>query len=335
VSDGVYEARYGWNRQAVTVIGGCLAFCLVAVLVPMPLWVSVPAVAFFGAGGLALVVVSLARRPALRVDASGVTTYPRLLSSRPGTFYPWDDVTAILIWQFNRVKSVGVVCREGAGPQLGRPLRPSLRAALALAAPGIPGEVAAGAVSADGWVLRTDQLGVAVARFAPDVRVIDTTTGQRTRPGGRAGRRWRFGTGQVLWACGVVLAVCFMYLGASYLGPALRAAHGQGVHGTWVAQQCVSNRGSCTWYGRFVLPDGTVTRPRVMYGGSLRSGHAGLAVPALDAGASDEVYPPSGSKRWVHDLIGLVGGAVAFGLLIGRWAIVKRRRRMAPSGHTH
>lgn len=329
--DGVYEARYGWNRQVAAVIGGCLAFCLAAVVVPMPLWLRILVIGFFGAGGLLMAGLSLSRRPALRADASGVTTYPRPLSPRSRRFYPWEDVAVILVWRFRWIKSVGVICRDGAVPELARPLRPFSRAALAMAAPGIPAEAAAGSVSAGGWVLRTSQLAAAVARFAPHVRVIDTTAGQ---PGWRTAPRWTvagrrsISLGQVLWACGVVIAVAFMYLGGSHLGPAIRAARGEGIHGRWVAQQCAGGSG-CTWYGKFVLPDGTVVLPRVSFGGSLTSVHAGSVVPALDAGASGEVYPVSGSGRWIHDVIGLAGGAVALMLLFGRWAVVRRRRRRA------
>jgi hypothetical protein len=171
-----------------------------------------------------------------------------------------------------------------------------------------------------------------VARFAPNVQVIDTATNQPaglsqragpSQPGGPPARRigWR----QILWVCGTALAVFFMYFGGSHLGPAIRAAHGQGIRGTWVAQQCGSGNGHCTWYGKFVLPDGTVALPSVSYGGHLTAVHAGLAVPALDSGAGNEVYPPSGSTQWVHDVIGLAGGAVVFVLMVGWWVIAWRR----------
>ena len=46
-------------------------------------------------------------------------------------------------------------------------------------------------------------------------------------------------------------------------------------------------------------------------------GQAGTTVPALDTGAGDEVYPLTGSGKWVHDVIGIVVGTLALiGLLV-------------------
>jgi hypothetical protein len=43
---------------------------------------------------------------------------------------------------------------------------------------GLPYEVAANAVGTAGWVLHTSQFLAAVARFAPNVEVIDKTSRQ-------------------------------------------------------------------------------------------------------------------------------------------------------------
>ena len=90
----------------------------------------------------------------------------------------------------------------------------------------------------------------------------------------------------------------------SHLGPGLRAAHGQGIPGLWTAQQ--QNGGG--WSGEFVSSFGAVTLPKVSYAGSLSAVQPGMVVPALDAGAGDEVYPLTGSGKWVRGLIGVVGG---------------------------
>jgi hypothetical protein len=56
--------------------------------------------------------------------------------------------------------------------------------------------------------------------------------------------RW-FSVRQIVWGASLVAAVAV--LAAIYLGPALRAANGEGIHGTWVAQRCVADHGSCRW----------------------------------------------------------------------------------------
>jgi hypothetical protein len=51
----------------------------------------------------------------------------------------------------------------------------------------------------------------------------------------------------------------------------------------------------------------------------------GTTVPALDAGASDEVYPLTGSAKWIHDLIGVVVGGLALIALLARGFVATRR----------
>jgi hypothetical protein len=138
-------------------------------------------------------------------------------------------------------------------------------------------------------------------------------------------RRW-FTVRRLVWL--VCIGICgFIIWGAgSHLGPGLRAAHGQGITGVWTAQQQDSGK----WSGEFVSSSGTVTLPNVSYTGSLSSVQAGTTVPALDTGATDEVYPLTGSDRWVRDLIGVVGGTLALIGLLARGFYVARRRRRAP-----
>ncbi len=143
-----------------------------------------------------------------------------------------------------------------------------------------------------------------------------------------AALRWlgRWFTGRrLLWLLCVASCGSVIWLAGSHLGPALRAAHGQGVHGLWTAQE----RDSGQWYGEFVSISGTVTLPHVYYAGSLPAVQAGTTVPALDTGAGDQVYPLTGSGKWVHDGIGIVVGTLALiGLLAGFFAASRRRRAM-------
>ncbi len=125
------------------------------------------------------------------------------------------------------------------------------------------------------------------------------------------------------WGLGVVLAGCLIWLAGSHLGPGLRAKDGQGIDGLWIAQQ--QDQGQ--WYGYFTAPSGQVLLTNVYYAGSLSAVRPGTVVPALDSGAGDEVYPLSGSGKWVHDLIGVIGGGLLLIALLARWLIVFRRRR--------
>ena len=143
--------------------------------------------------------------------------------------------------------------------------------------------------------------------------------------------RWsgdRFTGRRLLWLIGVVFAGSIIWLAGSHLGPGLRAAHGQGTYGLWTAQEQDSGQ----WYGEFVSTSGTVTLPHVYYAGGLSAVQPGTVVPALDTGASDEVYPLAGSSKWIHDVIGIVVGSLALIALLARGLFVTRRRRAARAG---
>ena len=156
--------------------------------------------------------------------------------------------------------------------------------------------------------------------------------GQRPRTGWQAvlsaAVRWLgswFTRRRLLWLLGIATCGCVIWLAGSHLGPGLRAAHGQGIHGQWTPQE----REGGQWYGEFVSSSGTVTLPHVYYAGSMPTAAAGITVPALDTGAGDEVYPLTGSGKWVRDVIGVVAGSLALIGLLARGAFVARRRRRA------
>jgi hypothetical protein len=141
-------------------------------------------------------------------------------------------------------------------------------------------------------------------------------------------RRWLTGR-RFAWLLCVLLSCSVIWLAASHLNAGLRAAHGQGVVGQWTAQ----DQDNGQWYGSFVSSAGTVTLPQVYYAGSLPAVQPGTTVPALDAGASDEVYPLTGSDKWIHDLIGVIVGALALIGLLARGFYVARRRRTMSAGY--
>ena len=167
------------------------------------------------------------------------------------------------------------------------------------------------------------------------VAAVSWTPYRRQRPGTgwsaalsaavRWPRRW-FTLRRFVWLLCIGFSVFVIWGAGTHLGPGLRAAHGQGITGRWIAQQ--QNGGA--WSGEFISSSGTVTLPNVSYAGSLPAIRAGFSVPALDAGASNEVYPLTGSDKWVRDLIGVVGGTLALIALLARGFFVARRRRRAP-----
>jgi hypothetical protein len=138
-------------------------------------------------------------------------------------------------------------------------------------------------------------------------------------------RRW-FTIRRLVWLACIAFSGFVIWGAGTHLGPGLRAAHGAGIPGLWTAQQQDSGK----WTGEFVSASGTVTLPDVSYAGSLSVIADGTTVPALDAGAGDEVYPLTGSDKWVHDLIGVIGGTLALVALLVRGFFVARRRRRAP-----
>jgi hypothetical protein len=138
-------------------------------------------------------------------------------------------------------------------------------------------------------------------------------------------RRW-FTVRRLVWLLCIGFSLFVIWGAGTHLGPGLRAAHGQGIPGQWIAQQ----QDSGAWSGEFVSSSGTVTLQNVSYAGSLPAIQAGFSVPALDAGASNEVYPLTGSDKWIRDLIGVIGGTLALIALLARGFIVARRRRRAP-----
>src|SRR5258708_14194003 len=101
--------------------------------------------------------------------------------------------------------------------------------------------------------------------------------------------------------------------------PAIEAARGQGVTGTFVVGSSFCHRrGVCTWVGTFEARGEVV--PDVAYEGILPiSTGPGSRIPAMYPGA-DLAYGWHGSHAWAWDLVPmlLIGSVVAF----GGWLIV-------------
>jgi hypothetical protein len=185
----VYEAKYGWNGQSARLIGIAIVFCVVVLVVSVPLWFRIVAIVFFGGGALLFAGINLTRRTALRVDSSGVTLCRSPLYPKSTTnLYPWPEISQVVIWQpairsrLIRTEYVGVRRHAGAPPLTGRFTGPRSRSAAARLAPDIPAAVAVTGARATTWTIDRPRLARAVAHFAPRINVLDTTTGQTLTP---------------------------------------------------------------------------------------------------------------------------------------------------------
>jgi hypothetical protein len=169
-SGPVYQASYGRTYKHIIGIGFGSAVCALAVAVQAPAWQKVLVIGSMGSLTFMLVRMALSRKPALRVDAAGVTIRPYPLRFKVIAFYPWADVDRIILMplQDTPAQYVQIKLRDSAIWLGSRPVRPRSRKALYFAGAG---------VAVNGWTLRPARLAAAVARFAPGVQVVDGAAG--------------------------------------------------------------------------------------------------------------------------------------------------------------
>jgi hypothetical protein len=117
---------------------------------------------------------------------------------------------------------------------------------------------------------------------------------------------------------GAVLAMAIGTLSFGFV-PAIKAANGDGVTGTFVvSNQVCSSKTGCQWVGTFRPADGAATGG-LSYGGSLPPGAGpGSSIPTRYPGGSDQVYAMHGSHTWSFDLVIMliIGAAVGAALWI-------------------
>ncbi|HEX3491052.1 MAG TPA: hypothetical protein VHU92_17020 [Streptosporangiaceae bacterium] len=182
----VYQERYQWSRRTMSVVAAGGLAVLVAVGVAMP---PLPTLLLLTAGVVALLWGAATRRVAVRVDARGVTLGGSPLRYRGTTVtVPWPDITNVLLWQQllppgTLIPHLGLERRQAATASQGAASR--RQAAAAGLGPEIPADVLAASRQVTGWRLDRHGLARAVARFAPDVWVLDYDTGQRVTEDGR------------------------------------------------------------------------------------------------------------------------------------------------------
>lgn len=129
-----------------------------------------------------------------------------------------------------------------------------------------------------------------------------------------------------------VLAVLILAMAVTALPYALRAARGDGTHGSFTAERQECSKRSCSYYGTWRAdPPGEVVLADVLINEWPADLPLGESVDALYLGETDPavVYPADGSLAWLYVLV-LAGVAVL--LLVGvKVAIdeVREGRRLA------
>jgi hypothetical protein len=142
--------------------------------------------------------------------------------------------------------------------------------------------------------------------------------------------RWRytdrlFRRGMIAFAalsCAGLLAIA-----ALGLGPAIRAARGEGERGVFTAVSLSCDR-TCTWTGAFTIGD-TPVLTDATYDDKLPQGtRAGDTFPALYPGGSNEVFAIRGSTTWVvyAVLMPLAAAGLVGSLWVGPVRYLRRRR---------
>jgi hypothetical protein len=177
----VYEARFR-GPKTVRMVIILLAFCALVLIAPAPLWARIFVIGACGTGLVILLAVGLSRKTALRIDAGGVRLCQSPFFRSAVAFYPWADVRRIVLWRYQRLDFIGVQRREGAPEPTGPFTGPASRAAARKTAAGVDPQVAMTGVAANSWVLDRKRLVEAVAHFAPEAEVADTSTGQLLYP---------------------------------------------------------------------------------------------------------------------------------------------------------
>ena len=140
----------------------------------------------------------------------------------------------------------------------------------------------------------------------------------------------------------VVLSVLVAYVGVSGLGQGLRAARGEGAPGvfTMTSITCVQHPGheSCTCNGTFTGDAGEEPRNVHLHAAGRDTCVKDELIPAVDAGASNRVYGPDGSREWILSVfilvvcVAVVGGVAMNGMRHLRGATRSRSKERPGRG---
>jgi hypothetical protein len=221
-----YTARYGWNWRSVRAVSAALG----SLALPMPPWLRM------------VVGRCLMTRTALRADAEGIwgSAGPLAAGSAGPCPCPWQDVTEIVVWNYDHLRIVGLAHRGdmvGSGPAaralaLHTP-QPSRRRAFrrhptypAFIAPdGSPYDIA-NVVTTNGWCVDTVRLQATVRHFAPRAQFVDLSRVSAPESGGPVEYAFEIieglieliGWRRIGWLLGVAASAAVLALAAANLG---------------------------------------------------------------------------------------------------------------------
>jgi hypothetical protein len=158
----------------------------------------------------------------------------------------------------------------------------------------------------------------------PDLPKIELAD-RLTRRAGRAARVLIV-TVSIVVVCGAALGLILS--GATELSPALRASHGQGIAGAFVATTQSCGRGGCSWSGNFVLANGDTVLHNVGFNGGTSALQAGQTLPALDSGSTYLVFPVHDARTWMTQFFTLLAGILLLaGTIFTAIALIRHERR--------
>ena len=123
-----------------------------------------------------------------------------------------------------------------------------------------------------------------------------------------------FALGLLGWVLTPLLAAVVLFFGIQDVGPAWRAAHGQGTRGTFLATERECDRHTCGFYGTFTADDGSAVYEHVWLDSDPRGLAVGKTIEVYYAGGrSPRAVFLRGSHSWVLIALLIVAGIVALG----------------------
>lgn len=133
----------------------------------------------------------------------------------------------------------------------------------------------------------------------------------------------------VCFTLAALAAVGVLVMAPWALGPAIRAAHGNGTPGMFTAQEQQCSRVGCNWLGMFRSEHGTVLHDADYVDRAPPGTHSGSSFPALWPGGSNDVYAAHGSTGWIQIVLAEVVAGVGLAALVwyGPIRYLRKRKR--------
>ncbi|MGV9408486.1 hypothetical protein ACWDOP_01120 [Nocardia sp. NPDC003693] len=173
----IYEERHGFTAKTVLLLVGLAVLTLSSVLLSDGVgFLTIAGIALFGSGFVMILLNSLSRKVAIRVDQDGITLGgPPLDYQKQTQRVAWNDVAVVALWRDRTGIAGGLkigVLRISAPHPETRAQKGMVSFASAIT--GAPDERLLHCTqSVDGWHLDTGALKSALRAFAPHVRFYD------------------------------------------------------------------------------------------------------------------------------------------------------------------